>query len=434
MRVAVVGTGYVGLVAGAGFADFGNDVICADADAAKIAALSRGDVPLFEPGLPDLLRRNLREGRLHFTTDAAGAAGASEIVFLAVGTPSAPDGGADTGQVEAAAEAVARGARGALVVAIKSTVPVGTCDRVAEILRRGAPSVDFAVASNPEFLKEGDAVNDFLRPERIVIGTGDERARRMLRDLYAPFMRLSERVVLMDARSAELCKYACNAMLATRVSFMNELAALCERVGADVEEVRQGMARDARIGARFLFPGAGMGGSCLPKDLRALCAIGRAAGSPLEIVEATARVNERQKTMLAERIVAHFGGDLRKRVVAIWGLAFKPRTDDVREAPALAIIERLLAAGARVRAHDPAALDAARALLGDRIEYSESAYAAVAGADALCVVTEWPEFRRPDFARILAEMRTPALFDGRDVWDPEATRALGFSYYGIGRS
>ena len=433
MKIGVVGTGYVGLVSGAGFADFGNDVVCADSDRERIDALRRGEVPFFEPGLPELIQRNVREGRLRFTAEAAEAAAASEVVFVAVGTPSGPDGGADLRSVDAAAEAIARGARGPLVVALKSTVPVGTCDRVAEILARTAPGVAFAVASNPEFLKEGDAVNDFSKPDRVVIGTADARARQLLRDLYAPFMRVADRVVIMDARSAELCKYACNAMLAARVSFMNELAGLCERVGADVEQVRAGMARDPRIGAKFLFPGAGMGGSCLPKDLRALAAIGRAAGAPLEIVEATTRVNERQKTLLFDKIHAHFKGDLRGRRIAIWGLAFKPRTDDVREAPALEIVRRLLDAGASVRAHDPQAMAQARRVLGDRIEYAESAYAAVDGADALCVVTEWPEFRRPDFGRIRAAMRAPVLFDGRNLWEPDAMRALGFVVYGIGR-
>jgi len=433
VRVAVVGTGYVGLVAGAGFAEFGNDVVCADTDADRIASLLRGEVPFFEPGLPELLSRNAREARLTFTAEVSEAAGKSDVVFLAVGTPAMADGGADTTQVESAAAAVGRGARGPLVVAVKSTVPVGTCDRVAAILARAAPAGEFAVASNPEFLKEGDAVNDFLKPERIVIGTAHARARQVLRDLYTPFMRLGDRFVWMDARSAELCKYACNAMLATRVSFMNELALLCERVGADVEQVRQGMARDARIGARFLFPGAGMGGSCLPKDLRALSAIGREAGLPLRIVEAASLVNQRQKALLFERILGHFGGDLRGRSVAVWGLAFKPRTDDVREAPAIDLIEQLLAAGARVRAHDPAAHEAARRVLGTRIEFAATAYAAAEGADALALLTEWPEFRRPDFSRLRAAMRTPALFDGRNVWDAQTVRALGFSYYGIGR-
>lgn len=434
MKVCVVGTGYVGLVCGAGFSEFGNDVICADSDVARIESLRRGEVPLHEPGLPEMIQRNVREGRLRFTADVADAAGKSTIVFLAVGTPSSEDGSADTSHVEAAAESVARGARGKRVVAIKSTVPVGTCDRVAEILRRTAPGVEFAVASNPEFLKEGDAVNDFLKPDRVVIGTGDARARTALRELYAPFMRVADRIVLMDVRSAELCKYACNAMLASRISFMNELAALCESIGADVEQVRAGMARDPRIGAKFLFPGAGIGGSCLPKDLRAMAAIGRAAGVPLEIVEATSRVNTRQRAVLFEKIRAHFEGELGGREIAVWGLAFKPRTDDVRESPALEIIARLLDAGARVRAYDPQAQPQARRVLGDRVEYCDTAYAAVEGADALCVVTEWPEFRGPDFARIRAAMRTPTLFDGRNLWEPETVRAMGFAYYGIGRT
>jgi len=433
VKVAVVGTGYVGLVAGAGFADFGNDVICVDIDGPRIDALNRGEMPLHEPGLQELVERNAREGRIRFFKDVSAAAGESEVVFIAVGTPSLADGRADLSQVEAAAEAIARGARGPLVVAIKSTVPVGTCDHVAKILARVAPGHTFSVASNPEFLKEGAAVDDFLRPDRVVIGTSDDRARAVLKDLYAPFMRISDRVVFMDTRSAELCKYACNAMLAVRVSFMNDLAALCERVGADVEQVRYGMARDPRIGAKFLFPGAGMGGVCLPKDLRALAAMGRATEAPQEIVEATTRINTRQKALLADKILAHFAGNLEGRVIAVWGLAFKPHTDDVREAPAIEIIQKVLAAGARVRAYDPVAQATARKILGERIEHAGSAYAAVEGADALALVTEWPEFRRPDFTRIRAAMRTPALFDGRNVWEPETARALGFSYYGIGR-
>jgi UDPglucose 6-dehydrogenase len=431
MRLAVVGTGYVGLVAGAGFADFGNDVICADVVASKIARLVAGEIPIYEPGLEPLVKKNVAEGRLRFSTDVAAAIAGAEIAFIAVGTPMGDDGAADLSAVWAVAETIGRAMTGPLVIVTKSTVPVGTADRVREIVGAHARH-PFAVVSNPEFLKEGDAVADFMKPDRILIGTDDERARKLLAHLYAPFVRTNDRLHFMDARSAELTKYAANAILATRVSFMNEIANLAERLGADVEHVRRGLGADVRIGPKFLFPGVGFGGSCFPKDLRALAHTAERAGAPLEVVAAVERVNARQKVVLAAKMERHFGSLGGKRI-AMWGLAFKPRTDDVREAPALVLAERLLAAGARVVAHDPVAMENVRALLGDRLELAPSMYDAIEGADALALLTEWHEYRRPDFARIKAALTSPVLFDGRNVWDPDDVRARGFAYYGIGR-
>jgi UDPglucose 6-dehydrogenase len=433
MKLCVIGTGYVGLVAGAGFADFGNDVTCVDVDAGKIARLQAGEIPIFEPGLEELVHHNVKEGRLRFTTDLAQSAAAAECVILAVGTPPGADGSADLSFLFQAADDVARVMRHFTVIITKSTVPVGTGDALRARIAR-LTDVAFAVVSNPEFLKEGDAVNDFMKPDRIIIGTDDERARSLLRHLYAPFVRTNDRVQMMDLRSAELTKYAANAFLATRISFMNEMANLCERLGADVEHVRRGIGSDPRIGAKFLFPGVGFGGSCFPKDLRALLATAREAGTDIAVVDAAHRVNEKQKGVLADKIASHFGGgSLRGRTIAIWGLAFKPRTDDVREAPALTLIDRLLERGARIVAHDPVANEMVRQRLGDRIGYAQGAYEALQGADALALVTEWHEFRRPDFARMKGLMAQPVLFDGRNVWDPEELRALGFTYYGIGR-
>jgi UDPglucose 6-dehydrogenase len=432
MRLTVLGTGYVGLVAGAGFADFGNDVVCADVDAAKIARLDAGEIPIYEPGLEDLVARNVAEGRLRFTPDIAGAVAGAEIVFVAVGTPQGADGAADMSAIWAVAETIGRAMTGPLVVVNKSTVPVGTADRVREAI--GAhTSHAFAVVSNPEFLKEGDAVNDFMKPDRILIGTDDERARKLLGHLYAPFVRTNDRLQYMDARSAELAKYAANAILATRVSFMNEIANLAERVGADIEAVRRAIGADPRIGPKFLFPGAGFGGSCFPKDLKALIHLAGQNHVPLDIVTATDQVNDRQKAVLATKIERHFGGLAGKRI-AIWGLAFKPRTDDIREAPALTLIERLFAGGAReVVAHDPAAMANVKTLLGDRVRLVDHMYDALAGADALALVTEWHEFRRPDFARMRKLLAEPVVFDGRNIWDGDELRSLGFTYYGIGR-
>jgi len=435
MRLAVVGTGYVGLVAGAGFADFGNDVVCADVDAAKIARLTAGEIPIFEPGLPELVHKNASSGRLTFSADVAASVAGAEIVFIAVGTPQGADGGADLTAVWAVADIIGRAMTGPLVVVTKSTVPVGTADRLREAIGKSAAH-PFAVVSNPEFLKEGDAVNDFMKPDRILVGTEDEHARKLLAHLYAPFIRTNDRLQFMDPRSAELAKYAANAILATRISFMNEMAALAERVGADIEHVRRGVGADPRIGAKFLFAGAGFGGSCFPKDLKALMHLAGKLDVPLDMVTATDAVNARQKAVLAKKVEQHFG-NLGGRTIAVWGLAFKPRTDDLREAPAVVVIDRLLAGGVqRVVAHDPVAMPGARQIYesrGDKIGFVENMYDALAGADALVLVTEWHEFRRPDFARVKRLLRQPVVFDGRNVWDPDELRQLGFTYHGIGR-
>jgi UDPglucose 6-dehydrogenase len=433
MKICVIGTGYVGLVAGAGFSDMGNEVTCCDIDESKIETLKRGQLPIYEPGLEKLVSHNVGEGRLFFTTDVpAGVAGA-EVVLLAVGTPPRADGSADLSYIFQAAETVAKNLTGWAVVVTKSTVPVGTGDKVEAIFRKHAKH-DFAVASNPEFLKEGDAVNDFMKPDRVIIGTSDKRAQATLEALYAPFTRSSDRILLMDRRSAELTKYAANSMLATRISFMNDLANLCERLGADIELIRKGMGSDARIGTKFLYPGPGFGGSCFPKDLRAAISTAEEAGVRLEILNAVVSVNERQKHRLGEKILTHFGGSLAGKIVAVWGLAFKPGTDDIREAPALVLIDDLLKAGASVRATDPVALNAARTVLGDRVQLETSTYRCAEGADALALVTEWHDYRRPNLQRLRGVMRTPAVFDGRNVWDPVGMRAAGFTYYGIGRS
>ena len=433
MRLAVIGTGYVGLVAGAGFSDFGNDVVCVDLDQERVERLRRGEIPIHEPQLEDLVQRNLAAGRLSFTTSTVEAVPGADVVILAVGTPqSEEDGAADLRYIEAAAAQVAAALTGFAVVVTKSTVPVGTADRIRAILAAGTKH-PFAVASNPEFLKEGDAVNDFMKPDRVILGVDDERAAKSLRSLYSPFVRTGDRIMVMDIRSAELTKYAANSMLAVRISFMNELALLAEKVGADIEHVRKGMATDPRIGNKFLFPGPGFGGSCFPKDIRALSHTARQHGNQLEIVEAAERANRRQKRVLGERIRAAFGGNLAGKRITIWGLAFKPETDDIREAPALQLISDLLEAGATVVGYDPVAMDNVRAQLGDRIELAPDMYAAARGAHALALVTEWKQFRGADFRRLKEAMAQPLLFDGRNIWDPEALRDLGYTYHAIGR-
>jgi UDPglucose 6-dehydrogenase len=432
MKLAVIGTGYVGLVAGAGFADFGNDVVCVDIDRSRIERLRRGEIPIYEPGLGELVKRNFDAGRLTFTTEIEPTVAGIDAVFLAVGTPSDPrDGSADLSYVLKAAEQVARALTGWTAIVTKSTVPVGTADRIREVMRPVARH-EFSVASNPEFLKEGDAVNDFMKPARVVLGADDPRARELLLHLYSPFVRTNDRIHLMDVRSAELTKYAANAMLATRISFMNELALLAEAVGADIERVRKGIGSDPRIGPKFLFPGVGFGGSCFPKDVRALLHTANAAETQLLVVQAADRANERQKRVLGERIARHFG-ELTGKRIAIWGLAFKPDTDDIREAPALVLIDQLLSAGAIVSVHDPVAIENVRRELGDRVTYANDMYEATNQADALVLVTEWHAFRRPDFARIKQLLRQPVVFDGRNIWIPEELRELGFTYYGIGR-
>lgn len=433
MRIAVIGTGYVGLVAGTCLADTGNEVTCVDLDAEKIAQLRRGESPIYEPGLEELVRHNAREGRLHFTTSLPEAVAGAEVIFIAVATPSGENGDADLRHVLVAAEQIGRALTGYAVVVDKSTVPVGTADRVRDTIAR-VTSHPFDVVSNPEFLKEGAALEDFLKPDRVVIGASSERARTLMGELYAPFVRTEQPILYMDTRSAELTKYASNAMLAARISFMNDLAMLCEKVGADVDQVRRGMGADRRIGYPFLFPGVGYGGSCFPKDVRALIHTAEAHGLDPALLRATEATNARSKRLLLERLNTHFEGDLAGRRIAVWGLAFKPRTDDMREAPSLTLIEGLLEAGAEVIAHDPVATSSAWKLLGDRIRYAASPYEALENADALCLVTEWNEFRHPDFDRMQRLMKQPVVLDGRNVFDPSRMRARGFTYYGVGRA
>jgi UDPglucose 6-dehydrogenase len=422
----------VGLVAGAGFAEFGNTVVCCDIDAEKIERLNQGEIPIYEPGLGTLVERNKDKGRLTFTTDIASAVAGVEMVFMAVGTPMGDDGRADLRALWAAGETVAKALTRFAVIVDKSTVPVGTAEKLEAHMRQFT-EVDFTVASNPEFLKEGDAVNDFMKPDRVIIGTSNLQAIEMLRHLYAPFVRTWDRIMSMDRRSAELTKYAANSYLATRISFMNDMAVLCEKMGADVDLVRRGMGSDGRIGRRFLFPGLGYGGSCFPKDVSALLRQAQDVDMQLQLVEATERVNKRQKGLLFEKAKAHFG-DLAGKTFAVWGLAFKPQTDDVREAPALVLVQALLEAGATVRGFDPEANDTfAEALGDDRMQYVDDAYEAVQGADALFLCTEWMEFRRPDFDRIKAAMREAVVFDGRNIYSPRRLTELGFTYHGVGR-
>jgi UDPglucose 6-dehydrogenase len=432
MKIAVIGSGYVGLVAGAGFSDFGNQVTCVDIDPSRVERLRRGEIPFHEPGLSDLVQRNARQGRLVFTTDTAEAVRDTEVVFLAVGTPSLPDGSADLRYVLEAARQVGRALTGYTVIVNKSTVPVGTGDLVRKTVAE-VTTQPFTVASNPEFLKEGDAINDFLKPARVIIGADDPQAIDILRRLYSGFLRTSDRIQVMDLRSAELTKYAANAMLATRISFMNELAALADKLGADIEKVRKGVGSDPRIGPKFLFPGVGFGGSCFPKDLRALRDMGRASDVRLGIVESTVEANERSKRAFAARVIERLGGALAGKRIAVWGLAFKPETDDIREAPALDVIAQLRAAGASIAGYDPIAADNVRALLGDAIALVDDPYAAAEGADAIVLITEWHQLRQPDFVRLRKLVRTPLLFDGRNVWDPVAAHRAGFEYHGIGR-
>ena len=431
MKIVVVGTGYVGLVTGTCFAESGNHVVCVDLDERKIATLRGGGIPIYEPGLEELVRRNARERRLSFTTSLAEAMEGAEVAFIAVGTPPGETGEADLSYVLAAARDIGRAMKRYTVVVNKSTVPVGSAEKVAEALAE-VTRQPFDVVSNPEFLKEGSAIEDFTRPDRVVVGTSSEKARAVMAELYAPFVRTEHPILFMDARSSELTKYAANAMLATRISFMNDLSALCERVGADVDQVRRGMGSDRRIGYPFLFPGVGFGGSCFPKDVRAVLTMARQVGLDFDILRGVERVNERQKRSLVEKAVKHFGS-LAGKSFGVWGLAFKPKTDDMREAPSITIIEGLIGNGATVKAHDPVATEVAAALFHGRVKLVEEPYAAAEGADALFLVTEWNEFRQPDFGRLLSIMRTPVIFDGRNIWDAVKLRGLGFTYYGVGR-
>jgi UDPglucose 6-dehydrogenase len=431
MRLAVVGTGYVGLVAGVCFAESGNDVICVDKDAAKVEALRAGHMPIYEPGLEELLRRNTAEERLTFTTDLDAAVKASTVVFIAVGTPEGEDGSADLQYVLGVARQIGRALNGYKVIVDKSTVPVGTAQRVKAAVAQETAH-PFSVVSNPEFLKQGAAVDDFMKPDRVVIGADDPEAVSVMQELYAPFTRTDAPIMVMDTASAELAKYAANAMLAVRISFMNEVANVCEAVGADVDHVRRAVGSDRRIGPSFLFPGVGFGGSCFPKDVKAMGRFAAHEGYEFKLLKAVDDVNALQKTRLAAKMRDHFG-DLRGKAIALWGLAFKPKTDDMREAPAIPLIESLLAAGATVRAYDPEAMGVAKRLFGDRITFAANNYDALRGADALAIVTEWNEFRRPDLARVKSLLNNPVIFDGRNLFQPERMRAEGFTYYSIGR-
>jgi UDPglucose 6-dehydrogenase len=433
VKLCVVGTGYVGLVAGTCFAESGNDVICVDIDEAKIAALRRGEVPIYEPGLEELIKRNVAQKRLTFDTDLAEAVRQSQICFIAVGTPEGTNCEADLSAVMAVAEQIADAMNGYKVVVDKSTVPVGTAAQVAQVIRARTRH-EFDVVSNPEFLKEGTAIEDFQKPDRVVIGHRSERAWELMRALYAPFVRTFNPIMPMSPESAEMTKYAANAMLAARISLINEIASLCDAMGSDIEDVRQGIGRDSRIGPAFLFPGVGYGGSCFPKDVKALITLANTYRTPARILRAVDEVNTAQKRVLFEKVQKHFDGNLRGRCMAIWGLSFKPRTDDMREAPSVTLIEALLDAGARVQAHDPVALDVARRIFRDRIAYHDVSYDALRGAEAVLIVTEWPEFKQPDFARMKELMRQPVIFDGRNMYELDAMRSLGFTYYAIGRS
>src|SRR5262245_7964474 len=432
MKLCVIGTGYVGLVAGTCFAEGGNDVACVDNVTAKIEALRRGQVPIYEPGLEELIRRNVTEGRLTFTTDLADAVQKSHVCFVAVGTPSGADGSADLSAIFGVGREIGRAMTGYRIVVTKSTVPVGTYEKLrAEIAT--VTSHPFDVVSNPEFLKEGAAIEDFMKPDRVVIGSDSARAVETLRELYEPFVRTGNPILVMDNCSAEMTKYAANALLATRISFMNEIANLCERMEADVEEVRRGIGYDRRIGHHFLFPGVGYGGSCFPKDVKAIIHTAADKGMDFPLLNSVEAVNEEQKGRLVEKVVAEFGENLAGRRFAVWGLAFKPRTDDMREAPSIVITEGLLARGASVAVHDPEALGEARKVFGARVSYHRTNYDALKEADALLIVTEWNEFRRPDFGRMKQLLRRAVIFDGRNLYEPETMREQGFTYLPIGR-
>lgn len=432
MRVTVVGTGYVGLVVGAGLSETGNDVICADVDAEKIAILNGGGIPIFEPGLEPLVSRNMKAERLRFTTDVGSAVEWAEVVMIAVGTPPDEDGSADLQHVLAVARTIGEHMNTPKVVITKSTVPVGTAKKVRKAIAE-CTSVEFEVCSNPEFLKEGAAVDDFMKPDRIVVGVDSQKAADVVSELFAPFVRTGNPLIVMDVASAEITKYAANAMLATRISFMNEIAALCDEVGGDVSLVRSGMGGDVRIGPHFLFPGPGYGGSCFPKDVRALLQTGRENGLELEVISAVQSVNSKQKQLAFRKLQRMLGGDLSGRTIAVWGLAFKAQTDDMRESPAIELVQQLIEEGANVRAHDPEAIENARMIFGERVVYCEKPYDALIGADALAIMTEWLEFRTPDFSRMKSAMNNLVIVDARNLYDPNKMGQRGFSYVGIGR-
>ena len=432
MHVTVIGSGYVGLVAGACLAETGNDVVCVDKDERKIERLRRNDIPIYEPGLEEMVRRNQDERRLTFTTDLPSAVRSARVIFIAVGTPPGEDGSADLQHVLAVAREIGRHMNDPKVVVTKSTVPVGTAERVRAAIAAETDS-DFYVCSNPEFLKEGAAIDDFMKPDRVVIGVDSDVARKTMAELYDPFIRTGNPILFMDIPSAEVTKYAANAMLATRISFMNQIAEFCEQVGADVHYVRKGIGSDRRIGPAFLFPGPGYGGSCFPKDVKAIIYSARDAGMQLDLLDAVEEVNERQKRALLRKVLRALGDDLTGRTVAVWGLAFKAETDDMRESPSIPLVEGLLSAGAKVRVHDPKASETAREVFGDRVAYASSNYDAVDGADALVIVTEWLMYRTPDFDRLRALMRRPLVVDGRNLYEPSRMEAAGFEYHCIGR-
>jgi len=431
MKIAVVGTGYVGLVLGACLAENGNDVICIDKDESKIRQLRRGVMPIYEPGLEEMVRRNRAEKRLDFTKELPKSVRAADIVFIAVGTPQDEDGSADLTHVLTVAREIAHAMNGYTVVVDKSTVPVGTAAKVRDVIR-SVTRHPFSVVSNPEFLKQGAAVEDFLKPDRVVIGVEDQRAERLMRELYGPFTRTGAPIMVMDCASAELCKYAANALLATRISFMNEVANVCEAVGANVDHVRKAIGADHRIGPSFLFPGIGFGGSCFPKDIKAMVRFAEDKGYDFQTLKAVDRVNEAQKVRFIAKLEAHFGS-LKGKTIAVWGLAFKPRTDDMREAPAIPLINRLIKARAKVQAYDPQAEHVARRIFGARITLADKSYQALKGADALVIATEWSEFREPDFGRMRKLLKSPVIFDGRNIYSPEQMQSLGFTYYSVGR-
>jgi UDPglucose 6-dehydrogenase len=431
MKLAVIGTGYVGLVAGTCFSETGNEVVCVDIDEAKIATLQQGKIPIYEPGLEEMVRRNAEEQRLIFTTDVKSAVQNSSIIFIAVGTPQGPNGHANLEYVRKTAKSIAKALDGFKIIVTKSTVPVGTADQIRQWMSEET-SQPFAVLSNPEFMKEGAAVEDFMKPDRVVLGGDDLGALETVKELYEPFLRTGNQILVMDSRSAEMSKYAANAMLATKISFINEVSRLCEYMGADINDVRRAIALDRRIGQHFIFPGVGYGGSCFPKDIRAIIGMG-GDQEEMSLMKAVEQVNERQKRVLVEKVKRRFGAKLSGKTFAIWGLAFKPRTDDMRDAPAIVIIEALLQSGARIQAFDPEATEEAKKIFGDRVVYTARNYDALDGASALLVLTEWNEFRRPDFERIKELLKEPIIFDGRNIYDPGELKKLGFDYYSIGR-
>jgi UDPglucose 6-dehydrogenase len=432
MKIAVIGSGYVGLVVGTCFAETGNDVICVDNDPKKISQLRKGKSPIYEPGLEELLKKNLKEKRITFTADLKLAVTRSEVIFLGLPTPPMEDGSADLRHILEVSEQIARAMNSYKVIVTKSTVPVGTADRIRGVIGKGT-KFDFDIVSNPEFLKEGAAINDFMKPDRIVVGSRSPRAIKVMEELYSPFVRTGNPIIVMDERSSEVTKYAANSFLATKVSFMNEIANLCDVVGADVDSVRKGIGSDDRIGTQFLFPGVGYGGSCFPKDVRALSKTAEEHAYDFRILHAVHDVNREQRLRFARKVVDHFKSRLKDRVVAVWGLSFKPNTDDMREAPAVTIINELLNAGAKVHVHDPAAMHEAKKHLGKTVTYFDNNYDAVKGADALVVVTEWNEFRRPDLDRMKKLMRGHVIFDGRNIYNPAVLKEKGFVYYGVGR-